>query len=65
MLRQTGLAQFLVEVTAPFSVPLEACFDFKCDCTPPTIFLGLLLCPWTWGIFFGGIQQPPIWVVQQ
>ena len=22
--------------------------------TPPTIFLGLLLCPWTWGIFFVG-----------
>ena len=22
-------------------------FDFKCDFAPPTIFLGLLLCPWT------------------
>ena len=27
-------------------------FDSKCDFTLPTIFLGLLLCPWTWGIFF-------------
>ena len=27
-------------------------FDSKCDCTPPTILLGLLLCPWTWGISF-------------
>ena len=27
-------------------------FDSKCDFAPPTIFLGLLLCPWMWGIFF-------------
>ena len=27
-------------------------FDSKCDFTPPTVFLGLLLCPWMWGIFF-------------
>ena len=27
-------------------------FDSKCNFTPPTVFLGLLLCPWTWGIFF-------------
>ena len=27
-------------------------FDFKLDCTPPTILLWLLLCPWVWGIFF-------------
>ena len=26
-------------------------FDPKCDFAPPTILLGLLLCPWTWGIF--------------
>ena len=63
-LRQTGLAQFLVEVTAPFSVSwctqgfvcalqtFLACFDFKCNSTPPTIFLGLLLCPWRESIFF-------------
>ena len=24
-------------------------FDSKCNVTPPTILLGLLLCPWTWG----------------
>ena len=27
-------------------------FDCKHGFTPPTIFLGLLLCPWTWSIFF-------------
>ena len=27
-------------------------FDSKCDFSPPTIFLGLPLCPWTWGICF-------------
>ena len=27
-------------------------FDSECDFTPPTILLGLLLCPWMWGIFF-------------
>ena len=25
-------------------------FDSKCILAPPTILLGLLLCPWTWGI---------------
>ena len=25
-------------------------FDSKCDFTPSTIFLGLLLCSWMWGI---------------
>ena len=25
-------------------------FDSKCEFAPPTIFLELLLCPWTWGI---------------
>ena len=25
-------------------------FDCKCYLAPPTIFLGLLLCSWTWGI---------------
>ena len=28
-------------------------FDSKCNLAPPNIFLGLLLCPWTWGIFLG------------
>ena len=34
--------------------------DSKHNFTPPTILLGLLLCPCTWGIFFGGIQHSPI-----
>ena len=34
-------------------------FDFKCDCALPTV-LWLLLCPWTWGIFFGGFQHSPV-----
>ena len=32
-------------------------FDFKCNHFLLTVFLQLLLCPWTWGIFFGGIQH--------
>ena len=27
-------------------------FDSKRDFTPPTVLLGLLLCPWTWVVFF-------------
>ena len=27
-------------------------FDSKFYVTPPTILLGLLLCPWTWDVFF-------------
>ena len=34
-------------------------FDSKCDFAPPTILLGIL-CPWTWGIFFGEIQHSPV-----
>ena len=30
--------------------------DSKCNFTPPTIFLGLLLCPWTWGISSKSLQ---------
>ena len=26
--------------------------DYKCNFALPTVLLGLLLCPWTWGIFF-------------
>ena len=33
-------------------------FDSKCDLTPPTILLGLLLCPWTWSISFKSLQPP-------
>ena len=32
-------------------------FDSKHDFAPPTVLLGLLLCPWTEGIFFGGTQH--------
>jgi len=51
---KAGLAQFLVDpwvlvCTEFFLTPLS---NSKCDFTPPTILLGLLLCPWTWGIFF-------------
>ena len=35
-------------------------FDSKLDFAPPTILLGLLLCPWMWSIFFGGIQHSPV-----
>ena len=33
---------------------------FYCDCTPPTTSLRLLLCLWTWGIFFGEFQCLPV-----
>ena len=69
------LIQSLVGVTAPF--PQSWCtqgfvcalqaslvgmrFDFKCNCASLTIFLWLLLCPWSWGyVFFGGIQYAPV-----
>ena len=32
--------------------PVGMGFDSKRDFIPPTILLGLLLCPWKWGIFF-------------
>ena len=32
-------------------------FDFKCDFTPPTVLLGLLLCSWSEVSFFGGIPH--------
>ena len=35
-------------------------FDSKYDFAPPTILLVLLLCHWTWGIFFGEIQHSPV-----
>ena len=35
-------------------------FDSKCDFIPATALLGLLLCPCTWVIFFGGIQHFPL-----
>ena len=33
---------------------------FYCDCTPPT-FLWLLLCLWTWGIFFWWVPASSCW----
>ena len=33
---------------------------FYCDCASPTISVQLLLCRWTWGIFFGRFQDPPV-----
>ena len=38
-------------------------FDSKPDFAPPTLLLGLLLCTWTWGIFFfffDGIKCSPV-----
>ena len=35
-------------------------FDSKRDFAPPTILLGLLLCPWTKDIFFWWIQHSTI-----
>ena len=40
-------------------------FDSKCDFTPPTILLGLLPCPWVWGIFLVGSNILLLTVVQQ
>ena len=33
-------------------------FDFKHEFAPPTILLGLLLCPWTWDISSQPLQGP-------
>ena len=37
-------------------------FDSKCDFAPSTILLGLLLCPWMWGISSksSSAAQPPL-----
>ena len=40
-------------------------FDSKGDCAPPTILLGLLLCPWKWGTFLVGANILLFMVVQQ
>ena len=34
-------------------------FDTKREFAPPTILLGLLLCPWMWGIFSKPLQRLP------
>ena len=33
---------------------------FYSDCTPPTVSLWLLLCPWTWSILLGEVQCLPV-----
>ena len=40
-------------------------FDSKHNFAPPTILLGLCLCPLTWGIFLMGSNIPLMMVVQQ
>ena len=40
-------------------------FDSKCSLTPTAILLGLLLGPWTWGIFLVGANILQSTVVQQ
>ena len=45
---------------SPLSISGRCGFDYKCDFAPPTILLGLLLCPWKWCIFLGGIQHSPV-----
>ena len=35
-------------------------FDSKQNFSPPTILLGLILCPWKWVSFIGGIQSSPV-----
>ena len=35
-------------------------FDVMYDCTPPTVLLGLLLCPWMQGIVFQWVQHSPV-----
>ena len=35
---------------SPLSISGRKGFDSKWESVPPTVLLGLLLCPWTWGI---------------
>ena len=35
-------------------------FESKCNFTLAMVLLGLLLCPWMWGIFFWWIQHSPV-----
>ena len=66
----TVLSQFLwgfwvlvhTRFVSAFRVSLVSMgFDSKCNFTPPTILLGLFLCPCMCGIFFlGGIQHSPV-----
>ena len=36
---------------SPLSISVSMGFDSKHGFTPPNVLLGLLLCPWMWGIF--------------
>ena len=38
-------------------------FDSKHNFTIPTILLGLLLCPWTWGMSSKSFQHPTVTTV--
>ena len=54
-----SLCGFWVLVHTRFVLALQVSlvgmgFDSKCSFSPSTILLGLLLCPWMWGIFLVG-----------
>ena len=44
---------------SPLSISGRCGFDYKCDFAPPTILLGLLLCPWAWSISSQLLQYLP------
>ena len=46
-----------------FGSPIQQVWHiwFYCDCTPPTILLRLLLCLWTWSIFFWWVPVSSCW----
>ena len=50
---------------SPLSISSGMGFDFKPDFASPTILLGLLLCPWVWGVFLVGASILLSIVVQQ
>ena len=48
---------------SPLSISGRKGFDSKWESGPPTVLLGLLLCPWTWGISSQLLQYlPSYWV---
>ena len=47
-----GLQVHTSFVWAIWASPVGKGFDFRYNFAPPIIFLGFLLFPWTWGIFF-------------
>ena len=50
---------------SPLSISGGMGFDSKCDFAPPTILLGILLCPWMWGIILVGYNVLLLMVFQQ